>query len=149
MHQTMHYLLRPMSHGRYADAGLLILRFTSGFFMAYVHGWDKLANFTEYSKDFYDFLGLGFTISLGLAVFSEFFCGLFLMVGLGTRLAAFPLFITMAVIVFDLNWGNKVYEYESALLYMINYLILCLTGAGRYSLDYKFFGGGGKKSPAA
>ncbi len=145
MKKTFNFLLQAMSHGRYADAGLFLLRFGPSFLMAYIHGWDKLVHFGEYAEDFYDFLHLGFAVSLGLAVFSELVCSILLMLGLFTRLAAIPLLITMGVIVFDLNWGNsKLYEYESPLLYLFIYVILTITGAGKYSLDYKFFPAPGK-----
>jgi putative oxidoreductase len=139
MNKTLHYLIRPMSYGRYADAGLLLLRFGPAFTMAYVHGWDKLVHFGEYSADFYNFLGLGGAFSLALTVIAELFCSILIVIGLGTRLACIPLIITMMVIVFDLNADNPIYKFESPLLFMMIFVVLMITGAGRYSLDYKLF----------
>lgn len=139
MKKTFDYWLRAMSHGRYADSGLLILRFSPGFIMAYAHGWGKLTNFREYAGDFYNFLGLGDSFSLALVVFAEFICSILLVLGLFTRFAIIPLLITMGVIIFDLNAGKEIYEFETPLLYMIIFLTLMITGAGKYSLDYKFF----------
>ena len=133
-------LIRPISYGRYGDAGILFLRFAPAFFMAYVHGWDKLIHFEEYSKEFYNFMGLGDAVSLGLTVFAEFFCSVLIIIGLFTRLAAIPLLITMGVVVFDVGFGNPIYEVETPLLYMIIFMVLFITGAGRYSLDYSIYG---------
>jgi len=139
MNKTLNYIIRPMSYGRFADAGLLFLRVGPAFIMAYTHGLDKLTHFGEYSKDFYNFLGLGNTISLGLVVFAEFLCGLLIVLGLWTRMATIPLIITMMVIVFDVNAGKEIYKFETPLLYMMIFVVLMITGAGKYSLDYKFF----------
>jgi putative oxidoreductase len=133
------FWIRPTTYGRFGDTGLLILRFAPAFFMAYVHGWDKLVNFSEYAKEFYNFLGLGDSFSLGLVVFSELICSILIILGLFTRLATIPLIITMAVIVFDFGLGNPISEYETPLLYMIIFTTLMFTGAGKYSLDYKLF----------
>ena len=139
MNKTLQYLIRPMSYGRYGDAGILFLRFGPGFIMAYTHGYDKLTHFAEYSKDFYNFLGLGNSISLGLTVFAEFLCSILIVLGLGTRMVSIPLIITMMVIVFDLNAGKEIYKFETPLLYMMIFVVLMITGAGKYSLDYKLF----------
>lgn len=139
MNQTLHYLIRPMSHGRFADFGLLLLRFGPGCIMAKVHGWGKVTHFSEYSADFYNFLGLGSSFSLGLVVFAEFICALLIVLGFFTRLAAIPLIIAMMVIIFDVNAGEEIYKYETPLLFMMIFVVLMITGAGKYSLDYKLF----------
>jgi putative oxidoreductase len=133
------FWIRPSAYGRFGDAGVLILRFAPAFIMAFVHGWDKLVNFNEYSKEFYNFLGLGDSISLGLVIFSELICSILIIVGLFTRLATIPLIITMIVIVVDFGLGNPIHEYDTPMLYLIIFTTLMFTGAGRYSLDYKFF----------
>lgn len=128
-----------MTYGRFGDAGLAVLRFAPAFFMAFVHGWDKLVNFQDYSKEFYNFLGLGDSFSLALVVFSELICSILIIFGLFTRLATIPLIITMAVIVIDFGLGNPISEYEKPILYLIIFTTLMITGAGKYSLDYKLF----------
>jgi len=139
MNTTLHYLIRPMSHGRFADFGLLLLRFGPGCIMAKVHGWGKMTHFSEYSADFYNFLGLGSSFSLGLVVFAELICALLIVLGFFTRLATIPLIIAMLVIIFDVNAGEEIYKYETPLLFMMIFVVLMITGAGKYSLDYKLF----------
>jgi len=140
MNKRLHYLIRPMAHGRYADVGLLLLRFGPATIMAKVHGWGKVMHFSEYSPDFYNFLGLGSAFSLGLVVFAELICAILIVLGFFTRLATMPLIIAMLVIILDVNAGKPIYNYETPLLFMMIFVVLMITGAGKYSLDYKFFG---------
>lgn len=120
------------------NVALLILRVTVGVLMAH-HGYGKLTHFNEYSEKFMDFLYLGPKVSLGLAVFAEFFCSLLLIAGLFTRLAIFPLVITMAVAAFKAHGGDVFGDGEMAFLYFAIYVALFLKGAGAYSVDKFLF----------
>lgn len=117
------------------DIGLLILRLGSGLFMLFAHGWGKLVNFSSIAPKFPDPIGLGSSVSLGLAVFSEFFCALFLAMGLFTRFVSVPLLITMLVAAFIIHGGDPWKKQEFALLYAIPYLTLIFTGGGKFSVD--------------
>lgn len=101
-----------------------------------VHGWSKLIGFNEKAANFYDFLGLGGEVSLGLTVFAEFFCSILLVFGLATQLVLIPLTILAMVIVFDVKGGDALNEKELGLMYLIGYVALLLTGPGKFSLDY-------------
>lgn len=116
------------------DFGLLILRVGFGLSMAFGHGWGKLANFSQIAHRFPDPIGLGSPVSLSLAVFAEFFCALLVVVGIGTRLASFPIFFTMLVASGIVHLNDKWSQKEMAVLYMIVFGVLILTGAGKYSL---------------
>jgi len=78
------------------NAGVLILRLGLGGLMM-KHGYGKLANFAQYKSQFMNFMGIGQTASLSLAIFAEFFCALFILIGLFTRLATIPLIVTMCL----------------------------------------------------
>ena len=80
------------------NTAMFILRLGMGMLMI-PHGYDKLVHFSNYKKDFMNFLGLGPTISLALVVLAEFFCSLFVMAGLFTRLMVIPLIIELLVVV--------------------------------------------------
>jgi putative oxidoreductase len=120
------------------DLALLFLRITVGVLMAH-HGYGKLMHFDEYSGKFMEFMGLSAGVSLGLVVFSEFFCSLLLVIGLFTRLALLPLIITMLVAAFKAHGGDVMGEGEMAFLYLSVYLALLLKGAGKYSVDALLF----------
>ena len=116
------------------NMAMLLLRLTAGILMMH-HGYDKLIHFSEYKDSFMNFLGIGSTASLALVVFAEFFCSLFLVIGLFTRLATIPLIINMCVILFKVNEGNVFDKYEEVPLYLVAYLVLLILGPGRVSVD--------------
>ena len=118
-----------------ASVGLLLIRISIGAFMAFGHGWGKLARFSEISAEFPDPLGVGHTLSLAMTVSAEFFCSLAIIVGLATRLAAIPLAFTMVVAAFIIHDGDPWQKKEFAMLYLIPYLALVFTGPGKFSLD--------------
>ncbi len=131
-------LLPPERRSVLTDVGLLLGRASVGLMMA-GHGYTKLANFEAYSAKFMDFLGLGSTISLSLAIFAEFFCSILLMLGLFTRFAALNLAFTMVVAAFVAHGADPFEKKEKALLYLTAYVLLFLTGPGRLALDRLLF----------
>lgn len=124
--------------GHTTSLGLLVLRVWVGLFMAFAHGWIKLTSFGERADQFPDPLGVSSPVSMGLAVFAEFFCALALALGLATRAAVIPLIITMFVAAFVIHgldpWAKK----EFALLYAAPFVALLISGPGKYSLDSLF-----------
>jgi putative oxidoreductase len=116
------------------SAAMLILRLGLGILMM-AHGYNKLIHFGEMQHKFMNFLGMGSTMSLALVVFAEFFCSLFLIIGLFTRLAAIPLIIATCVMVFKAHNGDVFGEGEHAALYFTGYLVLLFVGPGRVSVD--------------
>ena len=113
---------------------LLILRLGFGILII-AHGYDKIIHFAEYKDKFFPFLGLSPAVSLGLVIFAEFICGIFLAVGLLTRFAAIPLIINMSVALFKAHDGDIFGKGQPAGLFLFAFLVLLFTGAGKYSLD--------------
>lgn len=101
----------------------------------FMHGFDKMMNFSALSDTFPDVLGFGSYMSLMVAVFCEFCCSLFLIAGLLQRLTLIPMIVSMGVAFFDIH-DAMMPEGELALIYFIIFIILFVTGPGRYSLDY-------------
>ncbi|MDO6388621.1 DoxX family protein [Pontibacter sp. BT731] len=132
----MKKLLNVSQSANSIDVALLITRVGVAALML-VHGWPKLEMlFSDGPVQFPAVLGLSATTALALAVFSEVLCSLLILVGLGTRLAAIPLIITMLVAVFVVHGADPFAKQELGLLYLMPYTVLLLTGSGRYSLDY-------------
>lgn len=124
---------------RSADAALLVVRLWFGGAMAALHGWMKLTNYSGMSGKFADPFGLGQAPSLALVVFAEFVCGLLLVLGLFTRVAALILAFTMGV-AFFMAHGGKLSgpgNGEMAFLFLGAYVALFLAGAGKFSVDAK------------
>ena len=139
------------------DIALVLLRL-SGLAMALAHGYGKVAALATGEGDRFiaGVESLGFPLP-GLfawaAALAEFLGGLCVALGLGTRVAAasagFAMFVAafvrhqahqhllVAVGVMQVSeetlgsWGNP----ELALLYLLVFATLVLTGGGRFSLD--------------
>ncbi len=116
------------------SAAMLVLRLGAGILMMH-YGYDKLTHFSEYQDKFINFMGIGKTLSLALVVFAEFFCSLFLILGLFTRLATIPLIITMCVVIFKSNGGKVFGDADNVPLYLLCFLVLLFIGPGRVSVD--------------
>jgi putative oxidoreductase len=112
----------------------LLLRIIAGILMM-SHGYDKLVHFNEKKTTFYNFLNLGTENSLLLAIFAEFFCALFITIGLFTRLVALPLVIVMGVAVFKVHQMDFLETGEKASLFLGIFITLMLCGPGKVSID--------------
>jgi putative oxidoreductase len=116
------------------NIAMLILRVGAAVLLI-PHGYDKLVHFHEYTSKFMNFLGLGPSISLSLVIFSEFFCAMFLVLGLFSRLVVIPLIISMSVVVFKAHKGEIFGDGEHAALYLCCFLSILLCGPGKISVD--------------
>ena len=116
------------------NTAIFFLRVVSGFLLIN-HGYDKMVHFAEYKDHFMNFMGLGTTISLSLTIFAEFFCSLFIILGLFTRLAAIPLVIAMSVVFFKVTHSDFYGKGELPALYLVAFLAILILGPGRASID--------------
>ena len=124
------------SNSTQLSIALLIIRLAIGSFML-THGVGKLMMLlADGPAQFADPIGIGMTVSLVMAVFAEFVCSILIILGFGTRLATLPLLFTMFVAVSVVHAADPFAVKELAALYGVVYLILTITGAGKYSLDY-------------
>lgn len=131
------WLFDPGTHTGPASFGLLLLRLGTGLSMALGHGWGKLQSWSELSKTFPDPLGIGSTYSLAGALLGELVGPVMIALGLGTRVAAIPAAFTMGVAVFVIHAADPFAKQEKALLFLLAFVAILFTGAGRYSLDAK------------
>tara|TARA_R110000772_G_scaffold84356_1_gene178113 strand:+ start:311 stop:682 length:372 start_codon:yes stop_codon:yes gene_type:complete len=116
--------------------GLLLLRVSfSGLMLT--HGIPKLMNLVQGNLEFSDPLGIGAVPSLILTVIGEVICPLLIIIGYKTRLAAIPAAITMAVAAFVIHGADPIGTKEKALLYFFAFVIIALTGPGKFSVDRK------------
>ena len=122
------------------NVSLLIMRIGIALLM-FTHGIPKIGKLSEDPVQFMDLLGLGATFSLCLAIFGEVICSLFVMLGLGTRLAVIPSIIIMLVAVFHVHIADPFVKQEMGLHYILTYVVLFIMGSGRYSIDHLLFAG--------
>lgn len=125
---------------RLHDVGLLWLRILMGAGIAY-HGYGKifgggLGGFAQ------GIASMGFPASelfAWMAALSEFIGGICIVLGFGTRIAAFFVFSTMSVAAFVHHAGDPLSVKELALTYWTMAVTLMLTGSGKWSVDEKIF----------
>jgi len=129
--------LKAKDYGRIINLLLLVLGVVLAVFMLR-HGFPKLQRLLSGNLRFSDPIGLGSVPSLILTVFAEVICSILIGLGLGTRLAVIPLIITMAVVLFVVHGDQPLSEHYNVLFFLVGYLILLITGSGKYSLDYYF-----------
>ena len=121
---------RKMSRG----LGLLILRIGAGLLMM-SHGWGKVEKVFAGNFEFADPIGLGPGFSLVMAAGAEFVLAGLVVIWLGTRLSAAPIVFTMMVAAFVQHSDDNFATKEKAIVYALMFLVLTLTGPGRFSLD--------------
>ena len=122
------------------QASLAILILRVGFALLLVpHGYDKLQEFLAGHHDFPDPLHVTPIVSQGLTIFAEFFCSILLFLGLFTRPALIVLIVCMTIIALLIHGNDPLGDKEHALLYLLAYISIFLTGAGKYSLDARLF----------
>ncbi|MCE7055096.1 DoxX family protein [Algoriphagus sp. AGSA1] len=117
------------------DLGILLMRVGAGG-MILTHGYPKLMRFFgDEPIKFMDFLGLGATVSLALAVFAEFVCAILVIIGFKTRLATVPLIVTMLTAAFVAHASDPFGRKELPLLYCVIFVAILIFGGGKFSID--------------
>ncbi len=116
------------------DIGILVLRVAIGFLMLFPHGFGKATNFLNMMNTFPDPLGIGSSLSLAGAVFGEVICSILIILGVKTRFFATPALFTMLVAAFMVHASDPWKIKEKAILYGVCYLVLIITGGGKFSV---------------
>jgi len=133
------------SLSKYTDTALLISRIGIGLSYVIVHGYKKLIGGTERWESYgYAMKSLGidfFPVFWGfMAAVAETIGGLFLILGLFFRPSALLILITMIVAASrHITNGDPLskvaYPVEMAMIMILFFFV----GAGKYSIDYKFW----------
>lgn len=132
----MKRILSTGHHPGLANAWLLIYRVVASSFML-THGYPKFQRLVSNENiQFADPFSIGVYPSFVLAVFAEFFCAVFILLGLGTRLASIFIIITMAVAAFYAHAADPFGKKELALLYLLVFSTILVYGPGKYSIDH-------------
>jgi putative oxidoreductase len=117
------------------NLGTFLLRACLGILMFVNHGLPKIFHFSEFEKNFFNFLHLGSSFSLVLSIIAEVFASGLLVLGLFSRIAAILLLIDLGVAIFMVHSGQPVIRYEGAVLFFAGFLMILLVGPGKFSVD--------------
>jgi len=122
--------LSPLS-----NAGLTLLRVVAGAALAFGHGLGKIppsAGFIDRTEQ------MGFPLPVAFAwsaSFAEFLGGIFLALGLFTRISSFFIVCTMLTAVVGVHLRDPFAKQELGLLYLFIALAFLLKGGNDWSLD--------------
>ncbi len=119
----------------WANAGLALLRIYAGIALAFAHGINKLPP----SDAFIERAGtFGFPIPVLFAwsaAFSEFIGGIFLAIGLFTRISSFFIICTMLTALIFVHWSDPFARQELPFFFLFTAIAFLLKGSGDWSLD--------------
>lgn len=121
------------SAGAFSTA-ILLLRLGFGILMMH-HGYLKLIDFEGSKGMMPEIFGMSKSVALSMDIFAEFFCSLFIIIGLFTRLATVPLIIAMFVALYQAHHFDFFASGEKATLFLIGFIVLLFVGPGRVSVD--------------
>jgi len=131
-----------------ADLGLLIIRVITAGTICLKHGWEKAFDFhtmaTNTKLPFPDPFHWGVTVSLTIALISDFYCAIAIVLGLGTRYVAafsFASIFVAWVTVHHFSYFGRNADHGEIIVLMLGVLAgLICSGPGRYSIDYYLAG---------
>ncbi|WP_299521010.1 DoxX family protein [Winogradskyella sp.] len=139
MEKTIQKLFSDQSTFLSKDLTLLLFRVLVSLSMINTHGMKKLLDFEGTVAHIPDPIGVGGEVSAIIAIIANIVAPIFVILGLGTRLAILPI-ISVTLMGFFIVHGNDPWSVKDVpLMYSLAYLALFFLGAGKYSLDYKLF----------
>jgi putative oxidoreductase len=119
----------------WANAGLALLRIYAGIALAFAHGINKLPP----SEAFIERTGsFGFPVPAVFAwaaAFSEFLGGIFLAIGLFTRISSFFIICTMLTALIFVHGSDPFSRQELPFFFLFTAIAFLLKGSGDWSLD--------------
>ena len=116
------------------NVAILLFRLGLGILMMH-HGYQKLTNFNQTARQMPAMMGISGTVIAALLVFAEFFCSLFLILGLFTRFAVIPLIISCSVALVKIHNMEVFGAGEMISLFLLGYIVLLFLGPGKVSVD--------------
>lgn len=131
-------VLSWLSSDRWFDLAILFMRIFIGAMML-THGIGKLQNYNAIVNSFPDPLGIGGPVSFAIITFVEVGCSVLIIMGLFTRLATLPLIFGMFVATFIAFPEKSFAAGELSFVYMGIYIMLLISGGGRYAIDAFMF----------
>jgi putative oxidoreductase len=114
------------------DAGLLYLRLAASLLVLAVHGLPKVLHYPHEAAAIEDPFHLGKTLSISFAIFAEVICPPFMMLGIGTRLAAIPILVVTMIALLFVHRDWSLAQGQFAWMLLILFGAIAIAGPGRY-----------------
>ena len=139
---TLREFLFLPRNARYADFGLLLLRWVTGVFLIYqshdnVFSAARMEEFVKFLTHF----GFAYPeLMAPLSVYAQFAAGIAFILGLFTRWAGLITAFNFVVAVWMVHWTDPVPGIWPAAILIFLGLYFGLRGSGRYGLDALFEG---------
>ena len=119
---------------RALDIGLLFLRVSGSVLLMYVHGLPKLLHYASEMPKIEDPFHIGQTLTITYAIFAEVVCPLFMIAGIGARLAALPVLALTVIALLFVHPEWSVAEGQFAWWILIVFGTITIAGPGRWVL---------------
>ncbi|MHC0445339.1 DoxX family protein [Flavobacterium sp. 3-218] len=129
-------LLRSNLGTQLNNVALLVFRIAISAELIYAHGLKKIGIGTAMAEVVPNPLGFSETFNQAFATTANLVMPLFIILGLMTRLATLPILAVTLTGYFVLHFNDPILVKDVPLVYSLCFLLICFTGAGKYSMDH-------------
>jgi len=129
-------LLRSNLGTKLNDVALLFFRIAISSELIFAHGLKKIGVGTELAEVVPNPLGLPEALNQSFATAANLAMPIFIILGLVTRIATLPILAVTLTGYFVLHLNDPILVRDVPLVYSLCFLLICFTGAGRFSLDH-------------
>ena len=116
------------------NTAMFILRIGFGILL-FNHGYQKIIHFNATTEHMPALFGLSASVRASMVIFAEFFCSLFIILGLFTRLSCIPIIISLSVALYKSHGMDVFGPGQAATLFLIGFIVILLIGPGKASVD--------------
>lgn len=131
-------LLRSDLGSKSNNITLLFFRVAISCELMFAHGLKKIGIGAALAEVVPNPLGLPEALNQGFATAANLVMPIFIILGLMTRIATLPILAVTLTGYFILHFNDPVLVKDVPFIYSLCFLLICFTGAGRYSLDHYF-----------
>lgn len=129
-------LLRSNLGTQLNNVALLVFRIAISVELIYAHGLKKIGIGTATAEVVPNPLGFSETFNQAFATTANLVMPLFIILGLMTRLATLPILAVTLTGYFVLHFNDPILVKDVPLVYSLCFMLICFTGAGKYSVDH-------------
>lgn len=118
------------------NLALLVYRVALSLQLMVVHGLKKIGVGVETAEQVPNPLHLPEVLNHAFALAGNLVFPVFIILGLFTRLAVWPVLAITLTGYFVLHWNDPLLVSDTPFMYSLAFLLVGVLGAGKYSLDY-------------